>query len=97
MATIGARRSGLVSGWRLILWSVIAALLVLPLIAMQFTREVAWTASDFAFAAVLLGGAGAAFEVAVRLTARTGLRVAVGAAIVAIVGLIWAQAAVGFV
>ena len=51
-------------GVRWLLWAGLAALLLLPLIAMQFTREVAWDAADFAFAGVLLIGAGLIFELA---------------------------------
>lgn len=39
-----------------------AAVLLVPLLAMGFTREVNWTGLDFVAAAVLLLGAGAALE-----------------------------------
>src|SRR3569623_2014811 len=39
--------------WRLAGWGAVAALLLLPAVAMQFPRDVAWTANDFAFGAVL--------------------------------------------
>jgi len=40
---------------RLIVWAVVVALILLiPLVAMQFTSEVNWTLSDFVFAGVLL-------------------------------------------
>jgi hypothetical protein len=37
-----------------------AMILLVPLVAMQFTREVAWTGRDFGAAALLLAGAGLA-------------------------------------
>jgi hypothetical protein len=84
-----------VIGWRLPLWGAIAALLLLPLIAMQFTAEVAWTASDFAAAAVLLGGAGAGIELVMRHARKPRTKAALVVAMVALAGLIWLQGAVG--
>lgn len=42
--------------WRVLGWGTAAALLLTPLIAMRFTSEVNWTASDFALAGVMIGG-----------------------------------------
>ncbi len=77
------------------LWSGIAAILLLPLIAMQFTRDVAWTGSDFLAAAVLLAGGGVAYEWAVRTVGRPDRRIMVIMLIAAVVLIIWAQGAVG--
>ena len=42
-------------GWvRPLLWGGAGLLLLAPLVAMQFTREVNWTVSDFLFAALLV-------------------------------------------
>ena len=41
--------------WRLALWGAICAIVLTPLVAMQFTNEVKWDAADFAFAILLLG------------------------------------------
>ncbi|HEY1072935.1 hypothetical protein [Brevundimonas sp.] len=81
--------------WRPALWGLIAALLLLPLIAMQFTREAAWDAADFAFAGVLLIGAGLIFELTAWWTKKRVWRLAIGAVLVLAVLLIWADAAVG--
>lgn len=54
------------NGWRIAGWGSLVALLVLPALAMQLTSEVNWTASDFVFAAVLLGFVGAVVELAAR-------------------------------
>ena len=51
--TNAIQRSGI--PWRIIGWGGAVALLAAPFIAMRFTTEVNWTASDFVFAAVLLG------------------------------------------
>jgi hypothetical protein len=77
------------------MWIMIASILLLPLAAMQFTDEVAWDASDFAAAAVLLGGAGAIYEVAARLVASPRRRALIGAGLVAVVLIVWAHGAVG--
>jgi hypothetical protein len=80
---------------RLALWTGAFALLLVPLIAMRFTDEVNWTLSDFVFAAVMIGGAGLAFELAVRVTRNPSYRAGIAIAIVAAVLLIWAHLAVG--
>lgn len=88
---------GLFNLWRLAGWATIAGLIALPAIAMQFTTEVNWEAEDFAFAVVMLGGVGLAFELAVRASRswayRGGAAVALGAGLL----LLWGNAAVGIV
>lgn len=79
---------------RIVGWGLAACLLLTPLIAMQFTREVAWGPGDFVVAAGLLGGAGVGLELAARLR-RPLHRVAVGLAVVAVALLVWAELAVG--
>lgn len=77
------------------MWSSIAALLLLPLLAMQFTDEVMWTPYDFLMAAALLGGAGAIYELATMRTRDPARRKVIGAALVIVVAVIWAHGAVG--
>ena len=73
----------------------ITGILLLPLLAMQFTHEVDWTLFDFLVAGALLFGACLAFELlARRFTTRTH-RVIGGIAIAAILLLVWAELAVG--
>lgn len=81
--------------WRLVMWAAIASLLLAPLVAMQFTREMAWDGADFAFAALLLIGAGLVFEVAAQLTQSRRALAMVGACVAGLVLLVWADAAVG--
>jgi uncharacterized membrane protein len=83
------------SPWRLAMWGAIAALLIAPAVAMQVTDEVAWTASDFVFAGVLLVGAGAIYEVAARTLRKPWQRMTAAAVLVLAVLVIWAQGAVG--
>lgn len=74
---------------------VSALLLLVPLIAMQFTDEVAWTLGDFVVMGALLAGAGLAYELATRKIGSTAYRIAVGVAVVAGFLLAWALLAVG--
>jgi hypothetical protein len=90
----GGRRFNL---WRIAGWGFAAALLLTPLVAMQFTDEVRWAPGDFAAAALLIGGLGLAFELAVRRSASTAYRL--GAALAALNAflLVWINLAVGFI
>jgi hypothetical protein len=83
--------------WRVVAWGAAAALLLLPLVAMQFTNEVAWDATDFAFAGVLVASVGVTYELAVRKTRNIAYRVAVGVALAAAFLLVWVNAAVGII
>jgi hypothetical protein len=80
------------TGWWL---GVAALLLLLPLVAMQFSDEVAWDASDFVAAGLLLAGAGTIYELGVRITRTPTHRIILAIALVTAVFLIWLEAAVG--
>lgn len=81
--------------WRILVWGAIAGIIALPAVAMQFTREVNWTATDFVFAGVLLGVAGLLWELTMRVTRNPVYRAIAGVAILGMVMLVWAEAAVG--
>lgn len=83
--------------WRVAAWAAAALVLILPLVAMQFTDEVNWTVFDFVFAAALLLGVGVLFELAVRKTSDTAYRAAVGIALLAALLLVWVNGAVGII
>jgi len=83
--------------WRIALWGLAAALLALPAVAMRFTDEVQWSAGDFVFAAVLIGGVGLVFELAVRLTPSPTYRAGAAAALAAAFLICWANGAVGMI
>lgn len=76
-------------------WGAAIALLLVPLVAMRFTSAVNWAIEDFTAAAVLIGGAGLGFELALYLLRSTASRVIAGIAIVVVFALVWAQLAVG--
>jgi len=90
-------RGGGMNPWRFAGWSLAALLLLLPLVAMQFTHEVNWTPFDFAFAAVMIGGVGIAFELTIRATRNNAYRGGVAIALAAAFLLIWINGAVGII
>lgn len=85
------------NGWRIARWTVVAGLLLLPAIAMQFTAEVNWTASDFVFAAIMIGGTALAYDIAVLTGTNFAYRGGVALALAASFLLVWINAAVGII
>ncbi len=85
------------NGWRIAGWGFAAALLATPFVAMQFTREVNWTAGDFVFAGVMIGTVGVAIEFLVRQSGSWAYRG--GALIAALTAFltIWVNMAVGMI
>lgn len=71
------------------------AILLVPLLAMQFTSEVNWTGFDFVVAAILLAGTGFALELAVSRFADMKQRMLGVAAIALVFVYVWAELAVG--
>ena len=91
----GGGRGG--ARFRVVVWSGAALLFLAPLVAMQFTDEVRWTAFDFAVFGALLALALGAFELGLRGARDTVSRLAVVVAVGAAFLLAWAQLAVGVV
>lgn len=83
--------------WRLARWSLAAALLALPWVAMHFTHEVQWTGSDFVVAGVLLFGSCALYDAATRSTRRPAYRVAAALAVLGLLLMTWINLAVGII
>jgi len=77
----------------IVLTSVI--ILLIPLIAMQFTDEVNWTLFDFVVAGVLLLGTGIMCELVIRKINKTKYRIVACVALLVVLLLIWAELAVG--
>ena len=73
----------------------VVLILLIPLIAMQFTSEVDWSPFDFLVMGVLLLGTGLACELVLRKVKKTAYRVAIVAGILVALLLIWAELAVG--
>ena len=73
----------------------VALLLLIPLIAMQFTDEVNWTLLDFVVMGVLLLGTGLMCELVMRKVNKIEHRIAICVALLAALLLTWAELAVG--
>jgi hypothetical protein len=72
-----------------------ALVLLVPLVAMQFTSEVNWGPEDFAAIGVLLGSTGMMYVAVSRNVTSNKYRALVGAGLVLAVLLIWVEMAVG--
>lgn len=83
--------------WRAARWTAATLILLVPLVAMQFTDEVNWDLTDFIFAGGLILIAGVGWELAMRVSAHQAFRLAAGAAIAAAFLLVWVNAAVGVI
>ena len=70
-------------------------LLLVPLIAMQFTTEVNWGPGDFVVAACLLFITGTGMALAWRQTMRTAHRIALVGLLALALATVWAELAVG--
>lgn len=77
----------------IVLTSVI--LLLIPLIAMQFTDEVNWTLFDFVVAGALFFGTGLLCELVIRKVKIINYRIAIFVAILVLFLLVWVELAVG--
>lgn len=73
----------------------IGILLLIPLIAMQFTDEVNWTLYDFIVMGFLLIGTGLLCELVIRKVNKNYLRISLCFVLLLIFFLIWAELAVG--
>lgn len=78
----------------IILFSVLIVLLI-PLVAMQFTNEVNWGTLDFVVMGVLLLGTGFLCELVLRIVKKTHHRLIICGGILFTFFLIWAELAVG--
>lgn len=78
----------------LILLSV-GILLLIPLVAMQFTQEVNWDIFDFIVMGVLLAGTGLMCELILRRVKNTQNRIIMCGAVLFFFFLVWAELAVG--
>lgn len=82
---------------RPVAWSLVAALVAAPWIAMQVTDQVAWTGFDFALFGALLVGAGVAVELAVRSRASAAYRLGALLALATAGALVVVSGAVGVI
>lgn len=83
--------------WRVIGWGGAIALILTPLVAMQFTREVNWDETDFIVATIIFGIFGGFIELAVRLSSNWYFRIGAMFAVLAGFMVVWANLAVGLI
>ena len=79
----------------LIILHIVGALLLIPFIAMQFSSEVVWTASDFIIMGILLLVTGLGIDLVLRKVSSSKNRLIMGGIILALFFMIWAELAVG--
>ena len=79
----------------IVMMLTVAGLLLIPLIAMQFTNEVNWTLPDFVVAGVLLSGTGLMCELVMRKVNKIKYRITICAVLLAALLLVWLELAVG--
>ena len=72
-------------------------ILLVPLLAMQFTKEVVWDLFDFVVMGTLLVGAGLAYVLTARTVVNPRSRLYLGVALAGALLLIWAELAVGII
>ncbi len=79
----------------LLLFAAVIGILSIPLIAMQLTNEVNWTAFDFLIMGILLFGTAIIIELIIRNVKTLKARIILCAVVVFILLIIWAELAVG--
>ena len=72
-----------------------AILLLIPLLAMQFSSEVNWTLLDFIVGGALLIGTGLVFDLILRRIKNINYRIFISIALLIVLLFIWAELAVG--
>lgn len=75
--------------------ATIAILLCIPLVAMQFSDEVAWTLGDFIIAFILLFSTGMMIELVLKFVRNKNYRIFLTLAILCLLILVWGELAVG--
>ena len=74
-----------------------AAILAVPLVAMQYNEHVVWGPADFVGAGVLLVGTGLLFELAASRVRHLAYQAGIAVALVAALLLVWINLAVGMI
>lgn len=82
---------------RIAFWGAAAALFSLPLIAMQFSDDVTWSAGDFVVLGALLVAPGLIYELVVRTTSSGWYRAGAVIALATTVLLVFINGAVGII
>ena len=72
-------------------------ILLVPLLAMQFTDEMNWDLADFALAGALLIGTGLVYVMAAKMVSKPGYRTIIGVVLAVALFLVWLELAVGII
>jgi predicted membrane channel-forming protein YqfA (hemolysin III family) len=83
--------------WRIVGWGGAIALILTPLVAMQFTSEVNWDETDFIVASIIFGIVGGLIELAVRISKNWFFRFGAMFAVLAGFMVVWSNLAVGMI
>lgn len=75
--------------------TVTAAVLAIPLVAMQFSEEWDWRLFDFVIIGILLAGTGLIYEFVIKKIKDTKHRLVFGLLLLLALLLVWAELAVG--
>lgn len=79
----------------LAIFFIAGSLLLIPLLAIQFTSEVKWSLADFIVAAILLFGTGGLIELVIRKVKTIKYRLLIAGILLLILALVWIELAVG--
>jgi hypothetical protein len=82
---------------RAVVWGAVAALMILPVVALRATDAALGDPADYLFLGILFGGVVGAYELAARVSGRTAYPVAAGLALAVLVLHAWINLAVGIV
>ena len=74
---------------------IVLIILLIPLVAMQFTDEVNWSLFDFVIVGALLASTGLVLELGLRMIKNHKTRIIFGLALFIVLILIWLELAVG--
>lgn len=81
----------------LVIGLIIATLLLIPLIAMQFSEEVNWSLGDFLIMGGMLSGIALAYELIARRSTSTKYKTAFAVGLLGAFLLLWVNGAVGII
>lgn len=74
---------------------IVAVILLIPLVSMQFSDQVNWTLSDFVIGGLLLLFTGLIIDFVLRKTKNSKIRLPIIIGIIILFALLWAELAVG--
>lgn len=88
-ASSGGPGAGPWNYWRIARWTAASALLLTPLVMMQFSDEWHWTIGSFVFAGIVIGGFCLLYELAERASGSRAYRAGAAVALVASFLTLW--------